>query len=298
MIEVMGITKTFGDFCALKDLSLQVPTGSVYGLIGPNGAGKSTLIRHLTGAMIPDAGSVLIDGAPVYENIPLKQKIAYIPDDIFFYRTDQLRDLAKLYAGLYPTFDWKLYKRLSEVFRLDEHKQLRRFSKGMQKQAAFLISICIRPEILILDEPVDGLDPVMRRQIWSLVLQDVAERGITVLVSSHNLRELEDVCDHVGILHEGRLLLQRSLSELQDNAVKLQTVLREGTELPEGLNILHSSLSGKIQTLVVRGSQEQISELMESVNPVFYDMVPLNLEEIFVYELGGLDYGITDVLLG
>lgn len=298
MIEVRSLSKQFGSFRALDNLSIEVPTGSVYGLVGPNGAGKSTLLRHITGSSRPDSGEILLDGIPIYENAKLKERIAYIPDDIFYFGSDNLRDTMKFYAGLYPKFDNTLYRRLLEVFRLDETQQLRRFSKGLQKQAAFLLSICARPEVLILDEPVDGLDPVMRRQVWSLILQDVAEKQTTVLISSHNLRELEDVCDHVGILHHGKLLLQRSLSELQDNAVKLQTVLREGTEIPGELKVLHESSSGKIRTLIVRGSQEEIGRIMETVCPVFYDMVPLSLEEIFVYELGGLDYGIRNVLLG
>jgi len=297
MLEVRNLTKTFDGFRALDNLSLQVPTGSIYGLVGPNGAGKSTLLRHLTGVFRPDSGEVLLDGEPVYDNIPVKAKLVFIPDDVFYFHSASLEDMRKYYAGMYPAFDKELYERLLQVFRLDRKAPIRRFSKGMQKQAAFLLSICVRPEIIILDEPVDGLDPVMRRQVWSILLQEVAERNLTVLVSSHNLRELEDVCDHVGVLHQGRLLLQRSLSELQDNAVKVQTVLRPGTDLPEGLNILHDSSVGKVRTLVIRGSREEIAAAMESVEPVFYDMVPLSLEEIFVYELGGMDYEVRNVLL-
>lgn len=297
MLEVRNLTKTFDGFRALDNLSLQVPTGSIFGLVGPNGAGKSTLLRHLTGVFRPDSGEVLVDGEPVYDNIPVKAKMVFIPDDIFYFHSANLEDMRKYYAGMYPSFDAELYERLLLVFRLDRKAAIRRYSKGMQKQAAFLLSICARPEIIILDEPVDGLDPVMRRQVWSILLQEVAERNLTVLVSSHNLRELEDVCDHVGVLHQGRLLLQRSLSELQDNAVKVQTVLRPNTELPERLNILHESAVGKVRTLIVRGSREDIASAMDSVEPVFYDMVPLSLEEIFVYELGGMDYEVRNVLL-
>ncbi len=297
MIQVQNITKTFGSFTALDRLSLEVPSGSVYGLVGPNGAGKSTLIRLLTGIYRPDSGAVLIDGQPVYENAALKAEIAYIPDDIFYFPSASIRDMMDYYRGLFPNFDRELYQRLLSVFSLPEKSPIRRFSKGMQKQAAFLLAICIRPKVLILDEPVDGLDPVMRRQVWSIILQDTAERGTTVLVSSHNLRELEDVCDHVGILHKGKLLLQRSLSELQDNAVKVQTVLRDGSSLPEGLDILHSSASGKVLTLILRGSQDEIRGKMEEISPVFYDLLPLSLEEIFVYELGGVDYAIQNILL-
>ncbi len=298
MLEVRNLTKTFDGFRALDELSLTVPKGAIYGLVGPNGAGKSTVIRHMTGILRPDSGTVTIDGSPVYENPAVKAKIAYIPDDIFYFPSSNLRDMRRFYGGLYPGFDPDLYRSLLQVFGLDETMALRRFSKGMQKQAAFLLSICIRPELLILDEPVDGLDPVMRRQVWSLMLQDVAERGTTVLVSSHNLRELEDVCDHVGIMHKGKMMLERTLAELQDNVVKAQVVFREGADtLPEGLKVLHRSASGKIHTLIIRGSQELVNSALASVNPIFFDLVPLTLEEVFVYELGGVDYEVKSVIL-
>lgn len=298
MIEVRNLTKTFdGGFVALDGISLRVPKGAIYGLVGPNGAGKSTLIRHITGIFRPDRGEVTIAGEPVYDNHVLKSRMAYIPDDIFYFSTANLRDMMRFYRGLYPKFDTELYKKLLGVFTLDEKLPIRRYSKGMQKQAAFLLSICTRPEVLILDEPVDGLDPVMRRQVWSLLMQDVAACGATILVSSHNLRELEDVCDHVGIMHKGKMMVERSLSELQDNVVKVQTVLREGTELPENLEVLHESRSGRIRTLIVRGSQQETAEKMNALCPVFFDMVPLTLEEIFVYELGGEQYDVKSILL-
>ena len=297
MIEVRGITKRFGSFPALDGLSLTVPSGSVYGLVGPNGAGKSTLIRLLTGVFRPDEGTITIDGQPVYENAAVKARLSYIPDDIFYYNSSDLKDMMRLYAGLYPSFDAERYARVREAFALNDRLPLRRFSKGMQKQAAFLLSVSTRPEVLVLDEPVDGLDPVMRRQVWSLILQDVAEHGTTVLVSSHNLRELEDVCDHVGILHRGKLLLERSLSELQGDLVKAQAVFREGSGVPDGLEVLQESGSGKIQTLILRGGEEKVRAALNAAEPIFFDLVPLTLEEIFVYELGGADYDVKNILL-
>ena len=297
MIEVRKLTKTFDGFRALDELSLTVPKGAVYGLVGPNGAGKSTVIRHITGIFRPDAGTVTVNGKPVYENAAVKQTIAYIPDDVFYFPSATLADMMRFYAGIYKRFDASLYQKLLEVFALDEKTALRRFSKGMQKQAAFLLALCQRPEVLVLDEPVDGLDPVMRRQVWSLLLQDVAQEGTTVLVSSHNLRELEDVCDHVGIMHKGKMMLERTLSELQDNVVKAQLVLKEGTALPEDLPILHRSASGRVETLILRGSQEQIAVRLDALDPVFYDLIPLSLEEVFIYELGGVDYEIKSVIL-
>jgi ABC-type multidrug transport system, ATPase component len=297
MIEVRNLRKTFDSFVALDDLSMTVPEGAVYGLVGPNGAGKSTVIRHITGIFRPDSGTITVDGQPVYENPAVKAGIAYIPDDIFYFPSASLTDMANFYAGIYPNFDRKLCEELRESFNLDPKSQLRRFSKGMQKQAAFLLAVASRPKLLVLDEPVDGLDPVMRRQVWGLLLQDVAQRGVTVLVSSHNLRELEDVCDHVGILHKGKMLLERTLDELQDNVVKAQIVFREGTDLPESLKVLHRSRSGKVETVIIRGSQEAVSTALAAVNPIFYDLVPLTLEEVFVYELGGVDYEVKNVIL-
>lgn len=297
MIKVEHLTKRFGTFTALDDLSMQVPHGAVYGLVGPNGAGKSTLIRHITGVFRPDAGGVLVDGQPVYENPAVKQRYAYIPDDIFYFPSANLLEMARFYHGIYSGFSMELYRRLCAAFTLDEKLSIRRYSKGMQKQAAFLLAVAARPELLILDEPVDGLDPVMRRQVWGLIMQDVAERGATVLVSSHNLRELEDVCDHVGIMHRGKMLLERTLSELQDNVVKVQVVFRNEADLPPALPVLHESRSGRIRTLIIRGTQSQVSHALDGVNPIFYDLVPLTLEEVFVYELGGVDYDVKSILL-
>lgn len=297
MIEVKHLTKTFGSFKALDDLTLTVPDGAIYGLVGPNGAGKSTIIRHLTGVFRPDCGEVLYNGEPVYENAELKAKIAYIPDDIFYYSSATLKDMAKIYEGLYPKFDRKLYIELLTVFPVGEKLQIRRMSKGMQKQAAFLLSICTRPDFLILDEPVDGLDPVMRRQVWSLIMQDVAEHGTTVLVSSHNLRELEDVCSCVGIMDHGKLMIERDLTELQENLVKVQVVFNDRYGAPENLDVLHETKSGKITTMIVRGTQEELTAKFDAVSPTFYDMVPLTLEEVFIYEMGGKDYEVKNIVL-
>lgn len=298
MIQVNHVSKTFDGFCALADLNIHVPKGAVYGLVGPNGAGKSTIIRHLTGVYRPDAGEILIDGQPVYENTAIKSRIAYIPDDVYYYPQANIRDMMRFYQGVYPNFDSKMFENLHSIFKLDEKRPIRRFSKGMQKQAAFWLAVSTRPDILILDEPVDGLDPVMRRQVWSIILEDVAARGTTVLVSSHNLRELEDVCDHVGVMHEGKMMLEHSLSELQENIVKVQFVPQdEERPLPEALEVIHSSTSGRIRTLIIRGQQEKVAEIIERETPLFYDMVPLSLEEIFIYELGGADYAVKNIVL-
>ena len=299
MLEAKHIVKTFDGFRALDGLTMTVPTGAVYGLVGPNGAGKSTIIRHLAGIYRQDSGEVLLDGQPVYEDPAVKRRMTVIGDDWYYFPQANIREMAHFFAGLYPAFSWERYEKLKQVFPLDEKMMLRRMSKGMQKQAAFWLTVCCMPEYLILDEPVDGLDPVMRRQVWSLLLGDVAERGTTVLVSSHNLRELEDVCDHVGILDHGRVLLERSLSDLQDNTVKLQVAYPGVTEpvLPAEMQILHRSHVGRVYTYIVRGSREDILRRMQITEPVLLESIPLTLEEIFIYELGGVDYAAKDILL-
>ena len=297
MIEVKNLVKTFDGFRALDDLTMTVPRGAVYGLVGPNGAGKSTLLRHLTGIYRPDSGTVTIDGEPVFENPAVKRRIAYIPDDVFYFRSASIADMASFFAGACPTFDWERYEKLRKAFDLDEKQPIRRFSKGMQKQAAFWLAMSMAPDVLVLDEPVDGLDPVMRRQVWSLVMADVADRGTTVLVSSHNLRELEDVCDHVGILDHGKLLLERSLSDLQENIVKVMIALPEGQALPQDLNILHDQTTGRMHTLILRGDAAALEAYLAAAQPQYMDVVPLTLEEIFIYELGGVDYEVKNILL-
>ena len=293
MLELKHVTKTFGSFKALDDLNLTVPKGAVYGLVGPNGAGKSTAIRHMTGVYRQDKGQVLLDGEAVHENPAVKERIGYIPDDIFYFPSASMEDMAKFYKGIYPNFDDALFERLYDIFQLPRKGQLRKFSKGMQKQAAFHLALCCHPEMLILDEPVDGLDPVMRRQVMSLILSDVAEHGTTVLISSHNLRELEDVCDHVGFMDHGRMLLERSLADMQGSTVKLQLVGME----PDGLEILHESQSGRLRTLIVRGSAQEVTEKVQAVNPAYFDVLPLSLEEIFIYELGGVNYEVKNIIL-
>ena len=293
MIELKHITKTFGDFKALDDLTMTVPKGTVYGLVGPNGAGKSTAIRCIVGVYCPDCGDITVDGGPIYENPALKARIGYIPDDIFYFPASTLEEMRRFYKGIYPDFDDDLFERLYEIFRLPRKNPIRRFSKGMQKQAAFHLAICCRPDVLILDEPVDGLDPVMRRQVMSLILADVAERGTTVLISSHNLRELEDVCDHVGIMDHGKMLLEKSLADMQGATHKLQMV----GQPPENLEILHESTSGRLSTYIVRGSASEITDAVAAVNPVYFDVLPLSLEEIFIYELGGVNYEVKNIVL-
>ncbi len=299
MIQINNVTKTFGGFKALDQTCIHVHKGSIYGLVGPNGAGKSTIIRHLTGVYRPDEGELLIDGQPVYENPALKSRIAYIPDNLFFFLNDNLKDMMRFYRDLYPRFSMERYELLREAFpTIDEKRSLRRLSKGMQKQAAFWLAVCCMPDVIILDEPVDGLDPIMRRQVWSLLMSDVAEHETTVLVSSHNLRELEDVCDSVGIMDKGKVVLERSLSDLQGKTTKLQVIFEGDLPVfPKELPILHISNIGRVYTIIVRESREAAAKLLAPYSPLMIDTLPLSLEEIFIYELGGAEYGIKDIIL-
>ena len=299
MIEMKNVVKTFDGFTALDGACVSVPDGGVYGLVGPNGAGKSTIIRHLTGIYRPDSGEVLVEGAPVYENPEKKALIAVIPDDWYYFPSATIADMMKFYRGFYPAFDMARYEKFREVFSLPEKTPIRRMSKGMQKQAAFWLTMSCRPKYLVLDEPVDGLDPVMRRQVWSLMMSDVSEHGTTVLVSSHNLRELEDVCDHVGIMSKGKILLERSLSDLQENIVKLQAVWKPGETpaLPRELSVLHTSNVGRGYTYIVRGAAAAVTERMGQFQPLMLEALPLSLEEIFIYELGGEHYAVKEILL-
>ena len=296
MIEVKNLVKQFDGFKALNEASLCVPTGSVYGLVGPNGAGKSTMIRHLTGIFRQDSGSIQIAGDPVWDNADVKSRIAAIPDDWFYFNSANVKDMMEFYRGFYPKFSVERYEKLKQVFSIDEKRTIRRMSKGMQKQVAFWLALSSMPEYLILDEPVDGLDPVMRRQVWSLMMNDVTERGTTVLVSSHNLRELEDVCDHVGIMEHGRVLVERSLEQLQGNMVKIQVVFQDGiNEVPADLPVLHVSKMGRVFTLIMRMSAEEAETRLAMYNPMLVDAIPLTLEEIFIYEMGGKDYAVKEI---
>lgn len=298
MVEVRDLVKKFDGFCALDGANMSVKKGAIYGLVGPNGAGKSTLLRHLTGIYRQDGGTVEIDGETVYENPGAKGKFAFIPDDIFYFMQANTMEMKRFYQGIYPKFDEQMFFRLMEYFpAIDPKKSIRSLSKGMQKQAAFWLAVCTRPELLILDEPVDGLDPVMRRQIWSIIMSDVSEHDTTVIVSSHNLRELEDVCDHVGIMHKGKVIIERSLSDLQGSVCKIQVAFQEKMpKLPEDFAVLHMSNTGRVYTLIVKGNPAEAKMQLEKMQPMLIDILPLTLEEIFIYELGGVDYEVKDIL--
>lgn len=290
MIAVEKVNKNFDGFQALKDLDIHVKKGSIYGLVGTNGAGKTTILKHITGVLRPDSGQITIDDQPVYDNLSVKKKVGYIPDDLYFYTSFSLRELSRFFEGLYPHWDQSLFDGIITRFKLDENKKLSQFSKGMQKQAAFALTLAAHPDYLILDEPIDGLDPIVRKVIWQLVMDEVADRQMAVLVSSHNLRELEGVCDCIGILSSGSMVIERDLDELKSDVHKIQVAYRKKPEnLYEGLNILHRETRGTVDLLIVREKRDIVEELIRSTQPAVFDILPLSLEEIFIYELGGAD---------
>ncbi len=299
MIKVENVTKHFGDFCVLDNVNLHVPKGSVYGLVGSNGAGKTTIINHITGVLKEEYGTITIDGEKIYENKKAKGKMLYVADDWFYYNTFTIKQMAKFYENMYETFDTERYKKILDSFDLNEKRQIRKLSKGMKKQVAFCLCLSCNPEVLILDEPLDGLDPVMRKRVLSIVLGDVADRGMTVLVSSHNLRELEDICDYVGIIHKGRMVIEKPLDDLKGNVHKYQLAFTGGDipkELEEWENILHLSKTGVVYNAIVKGEKEETDEYIKQYSPIICERISLTLEEVFIYELGGLGYESESII--
>lgn len=299
MIKVKGVTKYFDDFKVLDDVYMGVRKGTIYGLIGPNGAGKTTLINHINGVLTPKKGEITINGENVYENEGIKQTVLNISDDWFYYSTFSIKEMAKFYRDMYPNFNEDRYKAISQIFNIDEKRQIRKLSKGMKKQVAFWLSLSAMPDVLILDEPLDGLDPVMRKQVLNLVIADVADREMTVLVSSHNLRELEDICDWVGIIHKGKMILEKSLDDLKGDVHKYQLVLTDDAaeRLDDMENILHKTKVGSVYNVIVRGDSTETDRQMQGLMPSLCERISLTLEEVFIYELGGLGYDFKNIII-
>jgi len=297
MIEVKQLTKRFGKTAALDGLSIKIPTGSVYGLVGPNGSGKSTLLRHIAGVYRPDAGEVLVDGEPVFENTAAKGKVFFLPDDLWFLPRADLREMARFYQGVYPSFDREVYDRLCQALPIDPEKKISGFSKGQRRQAALLLALSCRTQYLLLDEAFDGLDPVLRLMVKKLLAQEIEGRRATVVVSSHDLRELEDLCDHIGLLYQGGIRLERELDELKQGFCKVQLVSSQPVDWEQcGLDILRRQQRGTMTTLVVRGGADQVESVLEGYNPVFLETMPLTLEEIFIEEMEAAGYDYDKIL--
>ncbi len=297
MIEAVNLTKRFDDIVAVDHIHATIREGSVFGLIGTNGAGKSTFLRMAAGVLRPDEGTVTIDGMQVFENEEAKRRFFYISDDQYFFANATPLDMMQYYRIVYPGFDEERFHKLLANFGLDEKRRINTFSKGMKKQVSVVCGVCAMTEYLFCDETFDGLDPVMRQAVKSIFANDMEERNLTPIIASHNLRELEDICDHVGLLHRGGILLSRELDEMKMNIHKVQCVLREGCA-PEslGLDIMKTERRGKLVTLTVRGSLNEVELRMQSADPVFYETIPLSLEEIFISETEVVGYDIKKII--
>ena len=303
MINVRNLHKKFDRTQALDGIDLTINRASIYGLVGTNGAGKTTLIRHMAGILKEDEGEILFDGEPVFENTALKQKIGLVPDELYFPKGYAIKDMAKIYDGTYDHFSQQRLHELTTLFRLDEKAPLRSFSKGMKKQAVIALTLACMPEYLLLDEPIDGLDPIVRKLVWKQIVDDVADREMTVLVSSHNLRDLESICDYVGIIDNGKTVIERELESIREGINKVQVAFAKDAEAEAKaeeavakLNVLHRDRHGSIELIITRDSADTIEEVLAPANPLVLDVLPLTLEEVFIYELGGEKYDFSEIL--
>lgn len=298
MIVATNATKVFGTLTAVDHVNAEIKNGSVFGLIGSNGAGKSTFLRMLAGILSPDEGSVAIDGLEIFENIPLKQRCFFISDEQFFFPNSTPAEMKNFYKQYYPNFDEARYQKLMQGFGLDEDRKLRTFSKGMKKQVSVICGVCAGTDYLFCDETFDGLDPVVRQTVKALFAEDVAERGMTPVIASHNLRELEDICDHVGLLHRGGILFSRDLDEMKLGMFKMQCIFQN--PLPEdawsAFDVLRLEQRGSLYTLTARGSRKVLQDRIAAMNPTFFELLPLTLEEIFINETEVAGYDIKKLI--
>jgi ABC-2 type transport system ATP-binding protein len=299
MIKVTNVRKEFDDLEAVKDVTLHIKKGSIYGLLGSNGAGKTTLLKMIAGIYKQDSGDILIQDEPVFENVHIKAKTIFMPDALYFFPQTTIQQMAHFYKHMYPSWNEERFQKLKEVFPINVHKKIHRLSKGMQRQVAFWLSFSAMPDVLLLDEPLDGLDAVMRQKVKNLLVQDVAEREMTVLISSHNLREVEDLCDSIGILHQGKLIIEKELDDLKSDIHKIQVAFKGSipSRFLEGLQVLYKEQRGSVLLAIVRGREEQVASHVVKFEPVIFDVLPLTLEEIFIYEMGDVGYAIENIMV-
>lgn len=298
MIEVSNVSKNFAGLEALNDVTLTVHKGSIYGLVGSNGAGKTTLLKLLAGIYQPDQGTVTLDSRPVFENIDIKGRMVFIPDHLYFFNNYTIDDMAGFYRSIYPHWNQERFNQLAEVFKFDVKRRIKTLSKGMQRQVAFWLGFALMPEVMVLDEPLDGLDPVMRQKVKNLMVQDVAGREMSIIISSHNLRELEDICDYIGILHRGSMLIQRELDDLKADVHKIQLAFTSDVpaDLYADLQPLYREIRGSVHILIVRGNHDDVINRISTYHPAILDVLPLTLEEIFIYEMGDNGYEIQNII--
>lgn len=300
MIEIRNLTKRFGTITAVNDVSLRIEDSQVFGLVGTNGAGKSTLLRMVSGILRQDSGEIELSGQPVYGNPAVLQNLFFIPDDPWFFRNGNAADMRNYYRTVYPDFDTERFDRLLRDFSLDPRRRIQHYSRGMKKQLAVLCGLCSNAQFLLCDETFDGLDPVMRQAVKSIFANDMSERGLTPVIASHNLRELEDICDHVGLLHAGGLLLSRDLASMKLGLQKVQCVFTDEADAEKalaGIELLQNNVRGRLHTMTIRGSAEEVLSRFESIDTVFFELLPLTLEEIFISETEVIGYDIKNFIL-
>lgn len=298
MITIDKLSKRFGTHYGLRDITTEIPEGSIYGLVGSNGSGKSTLLRLIAGIYQADRGSITFDGKPVFEHPETKVRMFYISDDQYTERSSSIAEMAEVYTHIYPDYDKKMALEMAERFGLDAKAKLKIFSKGMQRQAHIILGLAAKPQVLLCDETFDGLDPVKRRAVKQIFSQMVLDYGTTVLIASHNLRELEDICDHIGLLHGGQLVFQRSLDDLESDIFKLQVAFKMVRRKEDfaSLEPVTFEQRGRMISMIVRGKRESIQERIDAMQPLYAEILPLTLEEIFITEMEVLGYDIEDIL--
>ncbi len=300
MIEIKDVSKSFEKIKALDRINAKIEDGQVFGLIGTNGAGKSTLMRTIAGVLRPDEGSIQVDGKEVYENPEVKSQVFYISDDQYFFANGTPEEMLRFYKTYYPALDISRFESLMKILNLDGNRKINTFSKGMKKQLSVLFGVCSNTKYLLCDETFDGLDPVMRQTVKSLFIKEIETRGLTPIIASHNLRELEDICDHVGLLHKGGILFSRDLDEMKLGIHKIQCVFRPGTEFREHFKemaILKEDQRGTLFTFTIRGDYDKIQEIFQNLEPIFYEILPLTLEEIFISETEVQGYDFKNLIL-
>ena len=290
LITAKNVVKKFDKFTALNHFNMNVPEGSIYGLVGPNGSGKTTTIKHLIGMYKQDEGEILVNDERVYDNEKIKSKIVYISDDLYFFHGYSIKDMAKFYSKIYKDFSFEKFNDLQKIFNIDVKRKVNKLSKGMKKQVAFWLTISCNPEIMILDEPIDGLDPIMKENVWKILLEEVKKRKMTVIISSHNLKELENVCTNIGIMKNGEMVLEKELEKKDNNIQKVQIVFSNNSQISkirEKLSILKEEKIGSVYYFIIKGEQKEVEEILDKYKLTLMEFLPLSLEEVFMFENGG-----------